>query len=115
MLQARNYIARQLNKEHRVKLTQYRQVLKQSGADGLPALGAGNERVLLSYDGLVGVVEDLLKAQSAPEDDIEQAISSAAPDSGGDSKPVQDQLRWLQGGDECKVLEDRRVWNFTAY
>jgi hypothetical protein len=115
MLQAKNYITRHLKEEHRVKLTKYKQVLKQSGAAGQPALGAGNERVLLSYDGLVGLVEYLLKTQSAPEEDVEEAISSAAPDSGGDSKPVQDQLRWLQDGDECKVLDDRRGWNLTAY
>jgi hypothetical protein len=115
MLQAKNYITRYLRDEHRVKLTKYKQVLKQSGAAGQPALGAGNERVLLSYDGLTRLVEHLLKAQSAPEMDVGETISSTALDSGGDNNQVHDQLQWLQGGDGCKVLEDRSEWNLTAY
>jgi hypothetical protein len=115
MLQAKNYITRYLRDEHRVKLTKYKQVLKHSGATGQPALGAGNERVLLSYDGLTRLVEHLLKAQSAPEEDEGETISSTALDSGGDNKQVHDQLQWLQGGDGCKVLEDRSEWDLTAY
>lgn len=114
--QAKNYMTRSAPSEHKVKLSSYRQVLKQSGAAGLPALGAGNARVLLSYDGLVGLVDYLLKAPSlAEEEDGEEGSeSSQGPDAADGMGAVCEQLEWLTGGNKCHVVV-RDQWDVSAY
>ena len=112
-LQAKNYLTRKVATEHKVKLSGYKQVLKQSHVADLPGLGAGNERVLLSYEGMLGLVDYML-AQSAPEEDVDGAGDGACIKPAGDSKPMSELLSWLQGGAECQVLA-KEHWNLGVY
>ena len=94
MLQAKNPMGRTAKKEHLVKISNYKQVLRDSSLEHMPALGGGNMRRLLSFDGMVGLVCDLLKAEGVDEHQLLAGADNAgATDAAG---VVSKQLHWLK-------------------
>lgn len=112
MLQAKNHIGRTAKKEHQVKIGNYKQVLRDSGLEHMPALGGGNMRRLLSFDGMVGLVCDLLKAKGVDEHQLLQGVEDADVDAAG---VVSKQLQWLKQ----QAMVPRNEWNhaiaYAAY
>ncbi len=110
MLQAKNHIGRTAKKEHLVKITNYKQVLRDSGLEHMPALGGGNMRRLLSFDGMVGLVCDLLKAEGVDEHQLLAGSDNAdVVDVAG---VMSKQLHWLKQ----QVMVPENDWDHdTAY
>ena len=49
----------------KIKVVRYKSVLRVSKATDLPKLGSGNERMLVTQAGMVGLVGSLLSAEQA--------------------------------------------------
>lgn len=100
-MQAKNHIGRTAKKEHQVKIGNYKQVLRDSGLEHMPALGGGNMRRLLSFDGMVGLVCDLLKAKGVDEHQLLQGVDDADVDAAG---VVSKQLRGSSSRPWCPAM-----------
>ena len=64
--QAQNHMQRDIDKQHQVKIISYQKVLAASGAEGMPKLGRGHTRMLLTRQGLIDMVDLLLGKEQQP-------------------------------------------------